>query len=1010
LHNYVAQLRRLLGPRIVLSRSNGYLLDVRPEQIDVGRFERAVADSRAAADEERAKKLREALALWRGPPLSDLSYEPFASNSHEIGRLEQQRITAQEDLVDAELSLGAGAEVVGELESLIAEHPFRERLRRQLMLALYRAGRQGEALEAYQATRQTLRDELGIEPSEPLRKLERAILRQDPSLAASSRPETVAGPGRSSIASPPGEQTELLERSHHLAALENALAVVHKSWRGRLMLVGGEAGAGKTALLRRFCEEQSRSARVLWGACDALFTPRPLGPFLDIAQITGGELKELVRVGAMPHELVSALIQELERGAPTVLVLDDLQWADEATLDVLTLLGRRIDAVPVLAVGSYRDDELGHSHPLRVVLGELPTSDGVSRLSVEPLSPAAVTKMAESHDVDADELYRKTGGNPFFVTEALATGGRSIPQAVEDAVLARAARLSAAARTVLEAVATAPPRVELWLLEMLAGDAADRLDECLTSGMLVAALGAVAFRHEIARLALGESLAPNRKVALHRKALAALARPPSGTPDLARLAHHADAAGEAEMVLRFAPEAAARAASLGAHREAAVHYGRALRFGDRLSPRQQVELLTRRSHECSITDQYDEAILAIRQAIAIHRELGDRHSEGDALRSLAQVLWSAGSASEAEDAAREAVRLLEQLPPGRELAMAYSVLASRCMNADDFPEAFVWGPRALDLATRLGEVEIVAHALNTLGTTEVLAGASSGPEKLKASLEFAEREGLDEQVARAFANWAWVAVRRRQYDPFNSQIESWLAFCDERGLELWRLYLFAYQARSELDQGRWSEAIETAASVLRVLRTSTLPRIVALVVLGLVRARRGDLGAREALDEALALAQPSGELQRIEPVAAARAEAAWLESEHDAVAPATDAALGLAIRHRAGWEIGELAVWRRRAGIREESPPDVVEPHSLVLAGDWARAAEAWTELECPYEAALALADADEHAAVGRAAHELRRLGARPAAAIAESRLRARSTRRAPLEPERGPTRRGPQR
>jgi DNA-binding SARP family transcriptional activator len=986
LQNYVAQLRRVLGPSLLLSRAGGYLLDITPEQTDLGRFERLVGEGGAATGERRAKKLRQALRLWRGPPLADLANEPFVS--YEVGHLAELRMAALEDLIDTELSLGAGAELVGELESLIAEQPFRERLRGQLMLALYRAGRQAEALEAYREARRTMIDELGIEPSVPLRELEHAILRQDASLAAPWRAEAVGAPARASTSSTTASQSELLERSSQLTALNDALVAVYNAWRGRLMLVGGEAGVGKTALLRQFCDESPRSARVLWGDCDGLFTPRPLGPFLDIAQITGGELEELLRTGARPHELATALMGELGKRAPTVLVLDDLHWADEATLDVLTMLGRRVEAVPALIIASYRDDELDRAHPLRLVLGELATRRAVGRLKIEPLSPAAVTKMAEPHSVDAAELYRKTAGNPFFVTEALAASEARIPQAVQDAVLARAGRLSSMARTLLEAVATAPPRVELWFLEALGGEAIDGLDECLTSGMLITALGAVAFRHELARLAVDESLTPNRKVALHRKAIAALTTPPTGEPDLARLAHHADAAGEAEMVLRFAPPAAARAASLGAHREAAAHYARALRFGERLSLQERAELLRRRAHECYVTDLYDEAIAAVQQSIAIYRELGDRGREGDGLRSLAQILWSAGSIAEAEDAAREAVTLLEQLPPGRELAMAYSVLASRCMNADDFDEALDWGTRAVELASRLGQVEIVAHALSTIATTEFLAGAPEGPEKLEKSRKLAEREGIEEQVARAYANCAWAAVRRRSYHSLNRSIQSWLDYCDERGLELWRFYLLAYRARSELDQGQWTEAVESGSSVLRVPQTSTLPRIVALVVLGLAHARTGDLGTWDALDEALALAQPSGELQRIEPVAAARAEAAWLEGKHGAVGPATDSALELAVRHRAGWEIAELACWRRRVGIREETPAGAAGPYALLLAGDWRTSAEAWTECGCPYEAALAITDADDNAAILRSLDKLQQMGARPAAAIVAQRLR----------------------
>jgi predicted ATPase len=371
------------------------------------------------------------------------------------------------------------------------------------------------------------------------------------------------------------------------------------------VLVGGEAGVGKTALVSRFCEAHGRSLRILWSACDALFTPRPLGPLLDVARVTGGELEELVVSGARPHEVSAALIGELRARAPTILVIEDLHWADEATLDVLKLLVRRIEGVHTLVLASYRDEELNHAHPLRLVLGEFASGPAVERLKIEPLSQVAVATLAGPHGVDAVELYRKTEGNPFFVTEVLAAGEDEIPDTVRAAVLAHAARLSSAARTLLEAAAVVPPPVELWLLEALAADVFDQLDECLTSGMLTASPGGVTFRHELARLAVEESLAPNRRVALHQKALAVLADPPSGPPELARLAHHAEEAGDGDAVLRFAPAAAARAASLGAHLEAAAQYARALRFADEQPLEARAELLKRRSFECYLTDQAD---------------------------------------------------------------------------------------------------------------------------------------------------------------------------------------------------------------------------------------------------------------------------------------------------------------------------------------------------------------------------------------------------------------------
>jgi len=795
--------------------------------------------------------------------------------------------------------------------------------------------------------------------------------------------------------------SQLLERAGELSRLTEALQAVQASSQGRIVLVGGEAGVGKTALLRRFCEECHEPARILWGGCDPLFTPRPLGPLLAVAEAAGGELEEVVAHGVVPHEVVAALVGELRSRAQTVFVLEDLHWADEATLDVLRLLARRVEAVPALIVASYRDDELDHAHPLRIVLGELATSQAVGRLKLGALSPGAVAQLAEPQGVDADELYRKTAGNPFFVVEVLAAQAEEIPDTLRDAVLARAARLAPQAKRLLEAVAVVPPQAELWLLEALAGKAIDSLEECLTSGMLTSERGGIAFRHELARLAVEESIALNRRVALDRRALTALADPPGGVPDLARLAHHAEAAGDIDAVVRFAPPAATRAASLGAHREAAAQYARALRFGDRLPAAERAELLERRARECYITDQYDEGITALEEALEYRRTIGDKLKEGEALHRLSEFLWCPGRTAEAERSARDAVELLERLPAGRELASAYANLAAICAAAARSEEAISWAGRALDLAERLDDTEIAVHALATIGSCQ------GDDEQLEQSLARARRAGLAVQVGRAFILAGAAAVENRRHPRANAYLDEGITHCSERGLELFRLYLLAYRARLELDEGRWLDASDSAAAVLRIPRTSTTPRIVSLVVLGLLRARRGDPGQREALDEAWALAEPTGELPRLGPVAAARAETAWLEGDQAAVSEATESVLELAVERKAAWLAGELAVWRRRVGLDGEIPPEAAEPYALQLAGDPTEAASLWRKLGCPYEAALALADADDEESLRTALEELQRLDARPAAALVARRLRERGARRLPRGP-RPATRRNP--
>jgi hypothetical protein len=379
------------------------------------------------------------------------------------------------------------------------------------------------------------------------------------------------------------------------------------------VLLGGEAGIGKTTVVRAFCDLDGAS-RVLWGACDALNTPRPLGPFLDVAEQAGGELAALAEEGTSPSALVAALARDLRR-RPAIVVLEDLHWADEATLDVVRLLARRIDGLPALVIATYRD-ELERDHPLRVVLGEVASAGPVTRLAPARLSADAVAQLARAAGPDAAELHRRTAGNPFFVSEVLAAGGADVPDTVRDAVLARAARLPRAARALVEAVAIVPQRAELWLLEALSGGELGALESCLASGMLRADRDAVAFRHEIARIAIEETLPPDRMLALHRAALAALV---DRDADPARLAHHAEAAGDRDAVLRHAPAAGERAAALGAHREAAAQFARALRQAARLPTEQRVELLERRAYECYLTDLTAEAVEARRLALEAYR-------------------------------------------------------------------------------------------------------------------------------------------------------------------------------------------------------------------------------------------------------------------------------------------------------------------------------------------------------------------------------------------------------
>lgn len=793
---------------------------------------------------------------------------------------------------------------------------------------------------------------------------------------------------------------DLLERSEQLDALERHLEGVAAGSAGRFVFIGGEAGVGKTSMVRCFCH--GKSVRVLSGACDALAAPHPLGPLLDIAAVANGALQAVIDRGGRPYEVAAALLDELRFGGPSIVVLEDLHWADDATLDVIRLLGRRIEMAPVLFIGTYRDDQIDRTHPLRVVIGELATGPAIVRINLGRLSAGAVAQLAEPHGFDAVELYRSTAGNPFFVTEVLASGSASLAPTVQDAVLARVARLGPLARRLVETVAIVPDGIDVRLLETLDLEAVAGVEECLASGVLTSTDAGVAFRHEIARLAVEISLPPTRRVALNRAVLAALSDPAHGPLDPTRLAHHAEAAGDADAVLRYAPEAAAIAARVGAHREAAVQYARALRFGDELPEERRAELLSRRSFECYLLGDYEGAIETRRVALESYRRLGDRLREGDGLRAMSANLNCHGLVAESSEASAAAVEILETLPPGHELALAYSNCAAGAMNREDVVAARSWGAKAQELAERIGDRETLVHAMNTVGTARYLLGEDDGRLALERSLELCREWDFDAHAGRAYIHLAWASVRGHDYARAEAYQRQGIEYCLERGLDAWRFEITGHQARRLLDQGDWDGATEATSTILRAGNTNAVARTLALTVVALLRARRGDPDHRGPLDEARAIAAPTGEFQHLLPVATTAAEIAWLEGGPgvaETADVATRALLDLAQERGAGPIIGELGAWRRRCGIDEEPPSGAAGPYTLELGGNAAAAAGAWLELGCEYEAAVALCGSAAEGDHRRALALFHGLEARPAAAIAARLLREGGARGVPRGP-----------
>lgn len=776
----------------------------------------------------------------------------------------------------------------------------------------------------------------------------------------------------------------LLERDDVLGTLAAALAAA-EGGDGRLVFVAAESGGGKSAVVHAFTEQVACPVRR--GACDPLSTPVPLAPFVDLAAREHGALRAaLTVVPCTAHAVFTALREDLA-DEPCVLVIEDAHWADEATLDVLRILGRRITTMPLLVIVTHRGERESPGDALRVALGDLAGAAGVVRLTLPPLSLEAVRLLADGHAVDAAELHRRTDGNAFYVTEALDAGDGTVPETVRDAVLARAARLEPGAREVLDLLACSPQPLGPAMIAAACGPSATEVEAGIAAGLLAGDGTAVAFRHEIAREAIAGELQATRLAELHGALLAALRETADADP--ARLAHHAEMAGDGDAAARYATIAAGRAVAAGAYRQAAGQYSRALRQPEGAGGTARADLLEQRAAAFFAADEQLRSIADLHAAIDLHRASGDVGRETQAIARLVPCLTCRGRLEEALAAAQTAAALVGDVP--RDAAAAYGALAQVYLCLDRLTDCVAAGEQSIVAADAAGDALAAVHAGVSVGLAEALRDGSGATDRMERVLERIRAERLDEELPRALNDLALAAVLARDHAAAAHWIAEGITHVEGHDLDLWRLSFVSLRLRSELDQGRWNDATATAAELLADERDSPGPRSEALSALTLIRARRGDPAPVGALDDAGALFDdPGWEIE----LACIHAEVAWLDGRAGDIGALTDAAVELAAGRESAWPFAQLLLWRHRAGLATDlTGPPLPAPVALELAGRHAEAAAAWEELGSPYEAAVALLLADDPAAITDAHARLRALGAAPAAKLAARRLRERGVR-----------------
>jgi DNA-binding CsgD family transcriptional regulator/tetratricopeptide (TPR) repeat protein len=716
-------------------------------------------------------------------------------------------------------------------------------------------------------------------------------------------------------------------------------------------------------------------------------TPQPYGPFEDMADALGAEFRRLLDANASRGELRRFLLKWLATGPLRVLVIEDVQWADQATLDLLAFLARRIESLPVLLLVTHRDGD-GGAQSVDRILGGVASLPVLRQLPLEPLSRAGVERLASDTGVDAKELHRITAGNPFYVHEVLDSGLSRIPISVRDAVRARVGQLDERGRRALQVAAVLGVRAEPWLLAAVAGEDILGIDDCVRIGLLVKADG-IAFAHELTRMVVLEDVPVIHGIALHRRALAALEQ--AGVGDAARLAYHAEGSAERDAVLRHASAAGHRALAAGSHREAIAQFERALRFADDLAPDARVELVEPLSQALYLINHHPAAYQAAAEAVALRRRVGDDLATAVGLSFLAEVSWRADHGPEAWSAAREAIALAESMGDRRELAMAYATLGRLEMLNGRNGEGRANSERALEIARRIEDAEVTAVALGTIGTIELDLADERGWADLRESARIGRELHLPAIVDRALWNLGHSAFVWRRYKLARECFQQ----IQEYFQQLWESQIDLYGIDSPIAEiefvlGDWDAAVARGHAALTGPRRRSVDRIVALTVLARIAVRRGEAGCQGRLDE---LRNFIGGLEAVaapveQNLLVAEAEAAWISGDLGPIVPRLRAAYSVACREGSRAAIGELGLWLWRAGALSELDERAEEAHLLEVAGRAREAAAVWGQLSVPYEAALSLAGSSDAADVQRAHEEMTRLGATAVAHKVALRLR----------------------
>jgi DNA-binding CsgD family transcriptional regulator/tetratricopeptide (TPR) repeat protein len=790
--------------------------------------------------------------------------------------------------------------------------------------------------------------------------------------------------------------SELLERAGDLTVLADAVADAAER-RGSVVLIAGEPGIGKSSLLRTWLGDPGVPARPLAGWCDDLLTSRTHGPFRDVARTTGGALAEAIAASDTPgvmeavHELLSDPLR------PTALVLEDVHWADEATLDVVRFLGRRIGRLPAVLVLTYRPDELEPDHPLHRVLGSLPSS-GVRRIHPRPLSARAVAGLLAGTDLDVEEVLALTAGNPFYVSELARHPGDTLPASIADAVVGRLHRLPPRTQQAVGLLAVQPRALPLPQVLDLLPTVTD-LATAESHGLVTVADGVVGFRHELLRRAVLGSLPAAVRMVHHETTLAQLLaeadRGSTRGDESAAVLHHAVEAGRGDVVARVGPAVAHAAFDAGAHLQAVAHQEHVLRYEELVDPEVLARLFVERSWSLYNLHRFEEAVTAAERSIAAYESLGDRQMLCRMTLTRSRMLYIANRVDEAFEALAEAEALL----PGCEPYVQAEFLSNRMSLlhlTDRYEEVLEAAEAALTAARAVDRADLVAHVDNYAGCAAAMLGDfDAGIERVRRAKRTAEEGGWIEATARAHTNLVELLVQARRWDETDVAIAEALTYYERHDFRAHRYNTLGQRGFIAILHGDWTTAERILTEVAVPVDGAGVLGAIWATARAMLTVRRGAEGAEDALARAWEPALASGSAQYIVPVAIAAIERAWVLDRPEAADPYVSPALDVS---RGWWR--ELLLWRLRLVREPPADPTVrLEPERTSLAGDWRAAAAQWRRLRLPFELGIELLQSGDEEAMREALVVFDDLGAEPAARLARRRLREAGVHQLPRRP-----------